>query len=118
MHPDELKDHRCLGVRLGDGSIYRWEFEGPEGDFDVAIKSAMTADDSRATLAMALNGAGLTFGLDALFAPYVATGALRIVLHDWSTSGPGFYLYYSSRRQLPAGLRAFLAIVAEVRPLG
>ncbi|MDD1450266.1 LysR family transcriptional regulator [Sphingomonas sp. H160509] len=27
-HPDELKHHRCLGVRLGDDSIYRWEFEG------------------------------------------------------------------------------------------
>lgn len=70
-HPDELKIHRCLGVRLGDGSIYRWEFEGPEGEFDVPIKSAMTADDSRSTLAMALNGAGFTFGLEPLFAKHV-----------------------------------------------
>ena len=107
-----------MGVRLGDDSIYRWEFEGPQGDFDVPIKSAMTADDSRATLAMALGGAGLTFGLDALFAPYVAAGALRLVLDEWSTTGPGFHLYYSSRRQVPAGLRALLAIAADIRPLG
>ncbi|BCA64039.1 hypothetical protein HMP09_3273 [Sphingomonas sp. HMP9] len=91
-HPDELKHHRCFGVRLGDDSIYRWEFERPDGDFDVPIKSAMTADDSRSTLAMALNGAGLTFGLEPLFAKHVADGNLRLVLTDWATTGPGFYL--------------------------
>ncbi len=117
-HPDELKHHRCLGVRLGDDSIYRWEFEGPDGDFDVPIKSAMTADDSRSTLAMALNGAGLTFGLEALFAKHVADDELRLVLSEWTTTGPGFYLYYSGRRQVPAGLRALLAIASELKPLG
>jgi DNA-binding transcriptional LysR family regulator len=117
-HPNELKHHRCLGVRLGDDSIYRWEFEGPAGDFDVPIRSAITADDSRSTLTMALNGAGLTFGLEALFAKHVAAGNLRLVLSDWATTGPGFYLYYSGRRQLPVGLRALLAIAGELKPLG
>jgi DNA-binding transcriptional LysR family regulator len=117
-HPDELKHHRCLGVRLGDDSIYRWEFEGPNGDFAVPIKSAMTADDSRSTLAMALNGAGLTFGLEPLFAKHVANGDLCLLLTDWATTGPGFYLYYSGRRQLPTGLRALLAIAGELKPLG
>lgn len=117
-HPEELKHHRCLGVRLGDDSIYRWEFEGRDGDFDVPIRSAMTADDSRSTLAMALNGAGLTFGLEALFARHVADGNLRLVLQEWATTGPGFYLYYSGRRQLPAGLRALLAVAVELKPLG
>ncbi|RZM36437.1 MAG: LysR family transcriptional regulator [Sphingomonas sp.] len=117
-HPDDLKQHRCLGVRLGDDSIYRWEFEGPDGEFEIPIKSAMTADDSRSTLAMALNGAGLTFGLEPLFAKHVADGTLRLVLTDWATTGPGFYLYYSGRRQLPAGLRALLTIAGELKPLG
>ncbi|WP_426282415.1 LysR family transcriptional regulator [Sphingomonas sp. NFX23] len=27
-HPNELKHHRCLGVRLGDDSIYRWSSRG------------------------------------------------------------------------------------------
>ena len=30
-HPDQLKDHRCLGVRLGDDRVYRWEFGGRRG---------------------------------------------------------------------------------------
>jgi len=118
VHPDDLKQHRCLGVRLGDDSIYRWEFEGPDGDFDMPITSAMTADDSRSTLAMALNGAGLTFGLEALFARHVADGSLRLVLTDWAPTGPGFYLYYSGRRQVPAALRALLTIAGELKPLG
>jgi hypothetical protein len=40
------------------------------------------------------------------------------VLTDWATTGPGFYLYYSGRRQLPVGLRALLAIANELKPLG
>ncbi|USR02346.1 LysR substrate-binding domain-containing protein (plasmid) [Sphingomonas aerolata] len=78
----------------------------------------MTADDSRSTLAMALNGAGLTFGLEALFAKHVADGTLRLVLTKWVTTGPGFYLYYSGRRQLPAGLRALLTIAGKLKQLG
>lgn len=78
----------------------------------------MTADDSRSTLAMALNGGGLTFGLEPLFAKHVADGNLRLVLTEWATTGPGFYLYYSGRRQVPAGLRALLTIAGKLKPLG
>ena len=76
------------------------------------------ADDSRATLAMALGSAGLTFGLEQAFAPHVAAGTLRPVLGDWATSGPGFHLYHPSRRQVPAALHALIEIARELRPLG
>ncbi len=116
-HPDELADHRCLGVRLGNGGIYRWEFTGPDGDFDVAVGCKIVADDSRATLAMAQAGTGLTYGLEAVFARHVAAGELKLVLEDWATTGPGFHLYYPSRRQLPVGLRVLMELIRELRPL-
>ena len=117
-HPSDLQYHRCLGVRLGDDRVYDWEFSGPEGEFSVAVESAIVANDSRATLAVALQDGGLTFGLEPVFAPYLNDGTLMQVLGDFAISGPGFHLYYSSRRQLPAGLKAFVELARELKPLG
>ena len=46
------------------------------------------------------------------------SGALRTVLGDWSPLGPGFHIYYSSRRQIPEALRLFIELVRELKPLG
>ena len=118
QHPDDLQHHRCVGVRLGDERTYRWEFQGPEGEFDMAVPSRITADESTTMISMAVAGAGLTYGVEAAFAPFVERGALRLVLEDWAVSGPGYHLYYSSRRQLPTGLRLLVDLVRELRPLG
>ncbi len=116
--PNDLADHRCIGVRLGDDRIYRWEFDGPEGEFAVHVISRITADDGRAMLAMALGGTGLVYGVEPLFAPYVASGALSLVLEAWSTTGPGYELYYPSRRHVPTGLRVLIDLLRELQPLG
>jgi len=116
--PADLVRHRCIGVRLGDDRIYRWEFEGPDGEFAVPVASRITADDGRAMLAMALGGTGLVYGVEPLFAPFVASGALSLVLGSWSTTGPGYELYYPSRRHVPTGLRALIDLIRELQPLG
>lgn len=118
MHPDDLKEHRCLGVRLGDDRIYRWEFNGPDGEFEVPVRSYITADDSRAMMAMAIAGAGLTYGNEPAMARDIEAGLLQPVLSEWANAGPGYHIYYSSRRQLPTGLRILIDLIREMRPLG
>jgi len=118
QHPSELVDHHCLGVRLGNAQIYRWEFEGPEGEFSIPVPGKILVDEGRAMLSMAVAGTGLMYGLEASFAPYVARGELRLVLEDWATMGPAFHVYYSSRRQVPTGLRLLIELVRELQPLG
>lgn len=117
-HPDDLAQHRCLGVRLGDDRIYRWEFVGPEGEFALSVPSRITADDTRATLAMARAGAGLMYGPEPLFTPDFENGRLVLVLESWAVTGPGYHVYYSSRRQVPTGLRLLIDLIRELRPLG
>ena len=116
--PGDLAAHRCLGVRLGNDRIYDWEFLGPEGEFAVRVTSRITADDTRATLTMACAGAGLVYGPEGAIKPYVERGDLQLVLTEWATTGPGYYLYYPSRRQLPPGIRLLADLIREVRPLG
>lgn len=117
-HPDELLAHRCLGVRLGNDRIYRWEFTGADGDLEVAVPSRITADDSRTMMAMAVAGAGLTYGTEAAMRPFFESGALRPVLSDWVATGSAYYIYYPSRRQIPAGLRLLIEVIREMQPLG
>lgn len=69
-------------------------------------------------LAMALAGIGLMYGMEPTFAPHVARGELRLVLEDWSTMGPAYHAYYSSRHQVPTGLKLLIELIREVRPLG
>jgi DNA-binding transcriptional LysR family regulator len=117
-HPDDLQNHRCLRFRLGDDRVYRWEFERNEEKIEVDVPGALTLDDGRSIVALLLGGAGLMYGPEPLLAPLVKSGAVRLVLEEWSSPGPAFHIYYSSRRQLPAGLRLLIDLIREIQPLG
>lgn len=58
------------------------------------------------------------YGLEPTFARYVERSELRIVLENWATTGPSYHIYYSSRRQVPTGLRLLVDLIRELRPLG
>jgi DNA-binding transcriptional LysR family regulator len=117
-HPDDLRHHRCLRFRLGDDSIYRWEFDRDGQEIAVDVGGSLTLDDSRAVVTLLHSGVGLMYAPEPMIAPLVASGAVRLVLDEWCSPGPGFYVYYSSRRQLPTGLRLLVELVREMRPLG
>lgn len=116
--PEDLRDHHCLGFRLGDDRMYRWEFAGEDGEFSVPVPSDLVVSGGRAMLAFAVAGAGLMYGAETIFAPYVARDELRLVLERWSTRSPGYQIYYSSRRQVPTALRLLIDLIREMRPLG
>jgi DNA-binding transcriptional LysR family regulator len=118
QHPDDLAHHRCLRFRLGDDRIYRWEFECDGDARQVAVTGSLTLDDSRALLALLIGGAGLMYGPEPLLLPLVEAGKARLVLQRWASPGPGFHIYYPSRRLVPTGLRLLIDLLRELRPLG
>jgi DNA-binding transcriptional LysR family regulator len=113
--PEELAQHRCIAIRSG---LYRWEFEGPQGEFALPVPGRITAGDTHTMVALALNGGGLIYSVEPALMTYVRRGELRLVLEEWATNGPGYHLYYSSRHQVPVGLRLLVALIRELRPLG
>jgi LysR substrate binding domain len=57
----------------------------------------------------ALNGTGVVYVLRDFAAPFIATGQLVPLLEQWMPPpSDGFFLYYPSRRQNLASLRAFI----------
>ncbi|UFH50849.1 LysR substrate-binding domain-containing protein [Pseudomonas sp. KNUC1026] len=61
---------------------------------------------------------GITFGIEATFKPWLRSGELEAVLQDYLPPFPGFYLYYPSRHNLPAKLRALIEHVRAFRDKG
>ncbi|MGR4863793.1 LysR family transcriptional regulator [Caulobacter sp. LARHSG274] len=117
-HPHDLSRHRCLRIRLGDDSLYRWEFERGDEAIAVDAPGQITIDETAFAMTLAMGGAALAYLPEPCVQPAVARGELRLVLNDWSSLGPGFHIYYPSRRQLPTGLRLLINLIREMRPLG
>jgi DNA-binding transcriptional LysR family regulator len=117
-HPNDLQRHRGVRIRTGDDRIYRWEFERGAEALAVEVPGALTVDQGQVALAAVRQGLALMYAPDFLVAQAVKDGVLTTVLEDWAAPGPGFHVYYSSRRQLPSALRLFIDLVRELRPLG
>ena len=111
--PAELADHRCIRRRLGSGTLYRWEFERRGEAIAVDVPGPMTLDEEELMLQAALAGEGLAYLSDIATAEAIATGRLVPVLEDWSPEYPGLCLYYPSRRNIPARLRAFVDLIRQ-----
>jgi DNA-binding transcriptional LysR family regulator len=116
--PHDLHEHRCIGIRLGNGQLYQWEFERGGEAIAIATPGPLTVDESHAAIGFGLSGVGIIYGVEPVLRRYLDSGVLRLVLGDWASIGSGFHVYYSGRRQLPTGLRLLIDLIRETRPLG
>jgi DNA-binding transcriptional LysR family regulator len=116
-HPGDLARHRCLRIRLGDDSLYSWEFERGAEAIAVDVPGQITIDETSFALSLAKGGVALAYLPEPCVSAGLAAGELRTVLDDWSSVGPGFHIYYPGRRQLPTGLRLLIELIREMRPL-
>lgn len=117
-HPRDLAAHDCVRIRIGDDSIYRWEFERDGETIEVETPGALTVDDGRLGLSAVLQGQGLMYVNEPMVRADLDAGRLITVLDDWAPVGSGFHVYYSSRRQVPTALRLLIEHLRERRPLG
>jgi DNA-binding transcriptional LysR family regulator len=108
-HPSELAAHRCIGWRPAPKvAPYRWEFAESGKEFAVAVAPEITTNDMALMIKLAVAGAGITFGMEESFRPWIERGELVPVLEGYCPRFAGFYLYYPSRRHLAPKLRALV----------
>lgn len=118
-HPrDLMAGHRCLRMRLGNGRMYHWDFEKGDEVLALDVPGPITIDNASICRALVLDGLGLMYAAEPAIAPLVEQGLLRVTLDDWASPGPGYFIYYSSRRQVPRGLRLLVDLIRELKPLG
>src|SRR5208282_36448 len=106
-HPQDLKDHPCIGFRFGNG-LYRWEFEKGGKALTVSPLGPVSFDDPSLVIQAALEGVGIGTAMEDSLADLIAKGRLVQVLRDWCPFFGGYFLYYPSRRNQPAALTALI----------
>lgn len=107
-HPRDLLEHDCVRYRYtGSGAVERWEFERQGLRCDIHVDGPVTTNDNDLMLWAVLEGRGIGLLLEQTVRSHLEQGRLQSMLEDWCPPSPGFYLYYPSRRHLPAKLRAF-----------
>jgi DNA-binding transcriptional LysR family regulator len=112
--PADLAQHDCIRRRTGGGTIYRWEFEKRGEAIVVDVPGRLTLDEEELMLQAALAGQGLAYLSDIATTASIKAGLLLPVLEDWSPEFPGLCLYYPSRRNIPARLRAFIDLTRQL----
>ena len=85
---------------------------------EVNVPGGLTVDQGQIGLAAVKDAAGLMYVAEPMVRQCLRDGTLRTVLDDWAPMGPGYHVYYSSRRQVPSALRLLIDLVRELRPLG
>lgn len=108
LAPDQLRGLPCIGLRFGSGRLYAWEFERGGVELSVEVEGPLVVGDQDLMVDAALMGAGIAYAFEDQVSEHVRAGRLVRVLEDWCPYYKGLYLYYPSRRQLPAALRAFI----------
>jgi DNA-binding transcriptional LysR family regulator len=107
-HPRELLTHECIRHRFRSGVSLPWEFQRGAEIVKISPRGRVVANSVDLELAAAVQGLGLIHSFEGFLEPALTVGALVPVLEEWVQSFPGPFLYYPSRRGMPAPLRAFV----------
>jgi DNA-binding transcriptional LysR family regulator len=117
-HPRKLLEHTCLRLRFAGRALVPWEFERdgeiievePSGPLVVTLGNAADV-----LVAAAIAGTGILYLIEDWLRPHFESGALVPILERWWLRFSGPFLYYPSRRHMPAALRAFIDFVGSDR---
>ncbi len=114
--PEDLHGLPCIRHRFPSGNFYRWEFERGAMQLEIEVDGPLTLGDVGLMVGPALQGVGLAYVFEDMVAEHIAEGRLVQVLEDWCPFYPGLHLYYPSRRQVPAVLKAFIEFARAAQP--
>jgi DNA-binding transcriptional LysR family regulator len=110
-HPTDLLNHACIRHRFASGVMHPWEFERDGEIVKITPTARVIANSIDLEISAAIQGLGLIATFEGFVAQELKSGALEPVLDDWLQPFSGPFLYYPSRRHMPAPLRAFVDFI-------
>ena len=111
--PAELHQHRCILHRQNDDVYGTWRLQKGKAVELVKVRGAVSSNDGDIVMNWALDGHGIVQRSEWDVAKYLESGRLREIMRDYRLLDADLYLYYLSRSNLPAKVRAFIDFVAE-----
>jgi DNA-binding transcriptional LysR family regulator len=110
-HPEALLGHACIRHRFPSGVLPPWEFERDGKVLRIAPKGPLLASAAEFEISAACAGLGVIYTFEDFLAPALRARRLVPILEEWWQSFTGPFLYYPSRRLMPAPLRAFVDFI-------
>jgi LysR family transcriptional regulator, regulator for bpeEF and oprC len=113
-HPDELVNHRTIGVRSAPGvflSTFRFQQDGRMISRDYASRISVDSGDGQGVVAIA--GGGIFQGYHYAVAHLIDAGLVVPVLDEWSWSGPPLGAMHMPNRFLSPKVQVFIDFVKE-----
>ena len=110
---EDLAVHNCLTYSYFGKSLWKFTDTKTGASSDVPVSGNLSANESMALLAAAREGAGVALQPAFAAAPLIAAGQLVRLLPEHVPQALGIHGVYSSRRQMPAALRALLDFLVE-----
>jgi DNA-binding transcriptional LysR family regulator len=111
QHPRDLLEHSCIRHKFLSGSVHPWEFDRGEETLLILPVGPIISNSLEMELGAATSGLGVIRTFEEVLAPDIAAGTLVKILEDWDTEFSGPFLYYASRKHMPAPLRAFVDFI-------
>lgn len=103
--PEDLRHHNCIQIRMGQGMIYRWDFQKGDDHRIIDVQGQVCVNETTLGIELALRDVGIFYCLEERVAAHLKRGELHVVLPDWSPVEPALHLYYPGHRQIPQGLK-------------
>lgn len=115
-HVSELAKHSCIGLRCNTQNRAVWQFNAPEGPFNVAVTLSASTDTNLALILAACSGLGFVYVPEAVIANELERGALVSVLPEFCRGVEwGVFAVYCGRTPT-ASARALIKLVCEYLP--
>lgn len=114
--PADLRNHRCVRVRLPNGMLYRWHFEKNGEPVQIDVAGPITLDEASLARLAVLDDVGIGFFMEADIRQDLADGRLVRVLEEWTPPIAPLALYYPSRRNPSAAFKAFVDLARKGAP--
>jgi DNA-binding transcriptional LysR family regulator len=112
--PTDLRAHRCIHYRhTWNGAIHRWMFEKDGEQIEVPTEAALIVNDMDLALGAARDGLGIAYVPEATARIAIEDGRLVPLLEDCCRFELDFFLYYSTRHQMPLPLQTLIAFIRK-----
>jgi len=114
--PEDLRNHRCVRVRLGTGAMMPWTFARGNREIEVPVTGPVIVNDFHAMMVAVTTGVAAGMIAEPTAQPLVKTGEIEVLLTEHAASTSGLFLYYPSRKHVMPKLRAFIDYVRDHLP--
>lgn len=107
--PQDLLRHNCMRLRMSDGTLAPWRFQGADGkEFEVPVSGSLIFNEAELFREPVRQGIGVMYIPRGWITGLLAQGSVVPLLEEFMPRISNFVLYYPSRRQTPAALKALI----------